>query len=207
MKNYGFKKSVIDGTEHTLKLPESLDLPSFYSYEEILPKVIDQGEYPICVPCSISSFLNWRENLSHGEAIDNGVDLFEIYNQKTNQGDGMTYKEAFHYLRHHGVKSKIGVMKIGEYAMLRNPMELKFAILSNGPCFGALPVYNSSSVFWNKRTPSEKLLGYHAIALVGYTEEGFIIRNSWGTGFGENGYTLITYEDFGKLLEAWSVVG
>ena len=85
--------------------------------------------------------------------------------------------------------------------------ELRFAILSNGPCFGALPVYNGTSTFWKKRGPSERLQGYHAIAIVGYTENGFIIRNSWGTGFGDNGYTLIDYSDFSKLLEAWSVVG
>lgn len=207
MKNYGFKQSVIDGTEHTLELPKSLDLPVFYSYEEVLPRVIDQGDDPICVPCSISSFLNWRENLSHGEPIDNKIDLFEIYAQKTNDGEGMTFKEAFHYLRHHGVKSKKGVLKIGEYALLRNVIEMKFAILSDGPCFGALPVYNSSNEFWNRQSPYQKLLGYHAIAFVGYTEDGFIIRNSWGINFGENGYTMLSYSDFGKILEAWSVVG
>ena len=207
MKNYGFKKSVIDGTEHTLNLPKSLDLPVAYTYEDILPCVIDQGDNPICVPCSISSYLNWRENLSHGEANDNKINLFEIYAQKTNDGEGMTFKEAFRYLRHHGVSSKKGVLKIGEYALLRSPLELMFAILSNGPCFGALPVYNGTSSFWKRQNSFEKLLGYHAIALVGYTENGFIIRNSWGPGFGENGYTLIPFEDFGKLLEAWSVVG
>ena len=207
MKNYGFKQSVIDGTEHALELPKTLDLPQFYSYEEILPDVIDQGDYPICVPCSISSFLNWRVNLSHGEPIDNKIDLFEIYNQKTTQGEGMTFKEAFYYLRHHGVKSNKGILKIGEYALLRNPIELRYAILSNGPCFGALPVYNGTRTFWKRQGSFERLMGYHAIAFVGYTEDGFIIRNSWGTGFGENGHTLLPYHDFEKLLEAWSVVG
>lgn len=207
MKNYGFKKSEIDGTEYTILLPPSLDIPIAYTYEDILPEVIDQGDNPICVPCSISSFLNWRENLNTGEPDDNGIDLFEIYKQKTNDGDGMTFKEAFHYLRHHGVRSKKGNLKIGEYAMLKNPMELKYAIVANGPCLGALPVYNGTSTFWKKQSQFQKLLGYHAISLVGYTENGFIIRNSWGAGFGENGYTLIDYVDFGKLLEAWSVVG
>lgn len=206
MKNYGFEKSIIDGTEHTLQLPESLDLPQFYSYEDVLPGVINQGDDPICVPCSISAFLNWKLNLSHGEAVNNNINLYEIYNQKTTHGEGMTFKEAFYYLRHHGVSSNRGVLKVGEYTIIRNAMELKFSILSNGPCFGALPVYNETQEFWRKRN-NERLLGYHAIAFVGYTEEGFIVRNSWGAGFGENGYTLLPYTDFGKLLEAWSIVG
>ena len=60
MINYGFIPSRMDGTEHTIKLPQSLDLPASYSYEDVLPPVIDQGSHSICVPCSISAFLNWR---------------------------------------------------------------------------------------------------------------------------------------------------
>lgn len=30
--------------------------------------------------------------------------------------------------------------------------------------------------------------GGHAVALVGYTPTGFIVRNSWGEGWGDNGY-------------------
>lgn len=207
MKNYGFRPSVIDGTEHTIQLPKSLDLPEAYSYEDVLPEVIDQGSDPICVPCSVSAFLNWRENLVDGVPRDNKINLFEIYGIKTSDGEGMTFKEAFRYLRHHGVSSKKGVLKIGEYALLRNILEIKFAILANGPCFGALPVYGDGPHFWRKEEGRGPLLGYHAISLVGYTEEGLIIRNSWGRSFGDNGYTLIKYSELGKMLEAWSIVG
>ncbi len=36
----------------------------------------------------------------------------------------------------------------------------------------------------------------HAIAIVGYTKDGFIIQNSWGETWGENGFALLTYEDW-----------
>ena len=36
----------------------------------------------------------------------------------------------------------------------------------------------------------------HAIALVGYTSEGFIVQNSWGKKWGSNGFALLPYEDF-----------
>ena len=208
MKNYGFRPSVIDGTEHSIQLPKSLDLPASYSYEDVLPPVIDQGSDPICVPCSASAYLNWRENLVDGEPRDNKINLFEIYSAKRGDGEGMTFKEAFRYLRHHGVSSKKGVLTIGEYALLRNILEIKYAILANGPCFGALPVYGDGPHFWRKEESANgTLLGYHAISLVGYTEDSLIIRNSWGRGFGDNGYTLIKYGELGKMLEAWSIVG
>ncbi len=45
--------------------------------------------------------------------------------------------------------------------------------------------------------------GGHAVALVGYSDEGFIIQNSWGTGWGNGGFALLPYEDW--LLHATDV--
>ncbi|MES2894064.1 MAG: C1 family peptidase [Bacteroidota bacterium] len=38
--------------------------------------------------------------------------------------------------------------------------------------------------------------GGHAIAIVGYTREGFIIQNSWGTDWGYKGFAVLPYEDW-----------
>ena len=42
--------------------------------------------------------------------------------------------------------------------------------------------------------------------MVGYNKEGFIIRNSWGTEWGDNGYTLYKYSDWGHHWELWTTV-
>lgn len=36
----------------------------------------------------------------------------------------------------------------------------------------------------------------HAVALIGYTGQGFIVQNSWGPGWGHKGFALLPYEDF-----------
>ena len=36
----------------------------------------------------------------------------------------------------------------------------------------------------------------HAVALVGYMREGFIVQNSWGAKWGNGGFALLPYEDF-----------
>ena len=205
-QEFGFVPTKFDGTEHVFggSMPNQ-DMPKSYSYKKFLPPVLDQGQESICVPCSVSTYLNWRENLSTGSKKDNKIDYHELYNIRTNDGEGMTFKEAFHYLRHHGVSSKYGVLKINEYALVKNSMQLKTAIVMNGPCLGALPVFSNRFEFWNK-LPGDGFYGYHAISIVGYNEDGFIIRNSWGTSFGDNGYTTIKYEDFSKLLEVWTVI-
>ncbi len=43
----------------------------------------------------------------------------------------------------------------------------------------------------------------HAVALVGYTRDGFAVQNSWGASWGEGGFALLPYEDF--LLHATDV--
>ncbi len=36
----------------------------------------------------------------------------------------------------------------------------------------------------------------HAIAIVGYAEDGFVVQNSWGEAWGNAGFALLPYEDF-----------
>lgn len=36
----------------------------------------------------------------------------------------------------------------------------------------------------------------HAVAFVGYTRQGFIVQNSWGTNWGAGGFALLPYEDY-----------
>lgn len=203
---FGFAPSKMDGSEHIFGdgTPQT-ELPKSYSYRKYLPPVLNQGTESICVPCSVSAFLNWRENLATGSKKDNRINYHEIYRIRTNDGEGMTFKEAFRYLRHHGVSSKAGNLLIKEYALVRSAEDLRGALVMNGPCVGALPVYSDRPEFW-KRLPGDGFYGYHAISIVGYNAEGFIIRNSWGTGFANNGYTTLKYGDFKELLEIWTIV-
>lgn len=204
--NFGFVPSTMDGTEWVFgNANMQQELPKKYSYRPFLPTVINQGSLSICVPCSCSSYLNWKENLKTGSNEDNKIALMDIYDIKTNAGEGMSFKDAFHYLRHHGVRYDKGVIGIKSYAMVMSYVLLKYAIVMNGPCFGALPVYSDDCDFWKKKA-GYQLLGYHAISIVGYDEEGFIIRNSWGQSFCDKGYTTIPYEDFNSFLELWTIM-
>lgn len=203
--NLGFVPSIINGTEILFECPKEATLPEQYSYVNVLPQVINQGKLSICVPCSMSAYLNWKANLESLTNNDNAIALFDIYDSRDNKGDGMTFKAAFKYLRYKGVDSSVGVLKIGHYGKVNEIKDLKFALIANGPCFGALPVYGTHCDFWNKKHGSP-MQGYHAISIVGYDQEGFIIRNSWGKQFCNDGYTKIMYKDFKKLLEVWTVI-
>ena len=46
----------------------------------------------------------------------------------------------------------------------------------------------------------------HAFALVGYNADGFIVQNSWGTGWGTGGFAVLTYLDWlANGMDAWVV--
>ncbi|MFT7776888.1 C1 family peptidase [Roseateles sp.] len=48
--------------------------------------------------------------------------------------------------------------------------------------------------------------GGHAFALVGYNERGFVVQNSWGTGWGASGFAILSYEDWvTNGTDAWAV--
>ncbi|WP_066071653.1 C1 family peptidase [Neobacillus soli] len=57
----------------------------------------------------------------------------------------------------------------------------------------------------------ESVEGYHAIVIVGYGERDdgkkcFIIRNSWGSDWGDSGYAYISYDYFIKYnMGAWII--
>ena len=207
MKNLvlGCIPSTMDGSEKIFGTDQPITIPETYSYVDILPDVLNQGSDQICVPCTLSSYLNWKENLKDGITKDNKISLYEIYRSRSNYGEGMTYKDGLKYLMKTGVKSNSGRLYISQYGRVMSDIMLKYALIMNGPCFGALPVYSDRDKFWRNQY-GDTFQGYHAIALVGYNEEGFIIRNSWGKNFGRNGYVTIPYSDFNELIEIWTII-
>lgn len=95
-----------------------------------------------------------------------------------------------------------------------NVTALKTALLK-GPLFTTMRVF-FDFYFYNSGVYRHALgpwVGNHAIALVGYDDSKncFIVKNSWGTGWGENGYYRIAYSQchnrvrFGQYSIAYSV--
>lgn len=203
---YGCNLSIIDGTENEVELDHSINLPKEFSYKRYLPDVINQGNDPICVPCAISSYIDWKLNLEGGRPISRETDLFQIYGSKNGDEEGMNYKEAFSFLENEGVDVEGGnKFKIESYAKVNSYLLLRQSIIVNGPCLCALPVYNSGiDDFWNPE--SGHLDGYHAVSVVGYNNDGFILRNSWGYNYGMNGYSFLPLSDFNKIIELWTIL-
>lgn len=91
------------------------------------------------------------------------------------------------------VHRKAKPYKIRGYARVETMHELKRSLYHNGPCMMILPVYNDSSQPWVPEYKGQKWREIHAVTVIGYNEKGFIILNSWGSDWGDNGCTIFPY--------------
>lgn len=200
---YGYVPSIIDGTEEVFEASK-IELPESYSYIKYLPDVLNQGSKPICVPCSLSAYVDYAANAQKGtNNVNNHVDVNGLFRGNK---DGMSIKDALNILKTEGVKTDLGRFYIDRYARIGNVDDLKTAIIANGPCIGAVGVYNSlKQDFWTK-TRNDEFQGGHAISFIGYDEDGFIIRNSWGKSYGKKGYWVFPYKDMHLLYELWTII-
>ena len=81
---------------------------------------------------------------------------------------------------------------------------LKNALVTNGPLVTTMAVYND---FFSYRSgiysyTHGSLAGSHAITLIGYddTNQYFIVKNSWGAGWGEAGFFRIAYTELNSVV-------
>jgi C1A family cysteine protease len=83
------------------------------------------------------------------------------------------------------------------------------AALAKGPLETTLFVYADFVVYASgvyKHTTGE-MLGGHAVSIVGYddTKQAWLIRNSWGPEWGENGFAWVSYDDqSGVGADTWA---
>ena len=158
-----------------------------------------------CVCQSLTGVLDFLHNSKKGVAnVCNNYSIDKLYSIRKNKfANGMSFKEALHYLRHNGLEGQDKeVEKINEYSMIKSALAAKYAIVMFGPVVAGLPVYTADgNHFWRK---GGRYQGGHAVTFVGYDKEGFWIRNSWGTSWGSQGHIRMPYNEFNLIFEMWA---
>lgn len=140
---------------------------------------------------------------------------------------GVCEEQYWPYIAHNSGSPKPGAeenanrykIKAGAYARLDSLDTMKKSLVVNGPFVAGVPVYENWStqdVWSTGKIPmpgNSPLRGGHAICVVGYDDDTqlFKFKNSWTTGWGDNGYGYLPYdymelldEEDKKICEAWS---
>ena len=200
-----------------LKVPRVLDL------RKKLKAVRDQGSQGSCAAQSASCMKEYQEKLNvdfndymspqfvynlRSNTETNGMYLRNV--MKILQKQGICPEYDFPYgskgLPHDFVRAHALNYRIKSYASIKSMDTLKRALYINGPCIIAFPVYNKTSRMWLPEYKGQLQRGGHSMTVVGYNRSGFIIRNSWGIHWGNKGYCVYPYSDWGAHWEVWTTV-
>lgn len=197
-RTFGCLKSALTGNENKFTAPENVNIFDTYDLRKTLGPIRDQGEVSKCVSVSLTDMVRYKMNLGIYRDVEFSDDIF--YVTRPNVGEeGMYPIDAFDYLVNTGIDGQKGDM----FAFVGNIIDAKYSIITNGPLMACLWVKSYNDDFWNGMYD----IGGHAVLFVGYGKDGFILRNSWGEEFGDNGYVIFPYEKFYKCgMEYWTLI-
>ena len=237
-KRLGYKKDKRDSRDLLMRsyLP-LVKLPSKIDYTSKMSPVRDQGDEGTCVGFSVvvgmkeyQERVDWKKlrilspRFLYNECkkIDGAHDSEGTQIRiamKTLKNIGVCQEQYWPYVPHQSNKAKAGAVgdaaknKELSYARILNLYELKLTLATKGPCVIGIQVFSGMMETKTGIVPmpkrGEKVLGGHAICLVGYNEKTKLIKfkNSWSKAWGEKGYGYLPYGYINKyMMDAWSSV-
>ena len=217
--NHDGRDLIIEGINHPVfEYPDELD------YRHQLPAAWNQGSDGPCSAFAVAAIKMYHELVDYGN--DKDLSRYFVYNLRSNYpAKGMTPRDTMKILQRWGIPFRSSFRKrwnsideipqevldeaanhkILGYARIMTIEGLKKSLYKNGPAYIAMPVYNDGDEFW-KAKYSQRIMGGHALTVVGYNSIGFILRNSWGTDWAWDGHSIYKYEDFGMHYEIWTSI-
>ncbi len=94
--------------------------------------------------------------------------------------------------------------RFANFARVMTCAGLKRAIREVGPCYLVLPLYATRPYFWRRQPHMAGDSHGHSVAVVGYTADGFILKNSWGPTWNGDGCIVFPYADWDTHWECWA---
>jgi C1A family cysteine protease len=203
-------------------LNQSGPLPDTLDYRSHLGPARDQKSEGSCASFAATAMKEVQENIDLGFKGYFAPQF--VYNQregfKSGKG-GMYTREVMNILYNVGVVrekeyqygttapiteqllKEASNFKINHYARVNSVMDAKAALFQTGPLLLAIPVYGSSDMarMW---FPNGRVQGGHMVCIVGWNSNSFIVRNSWGADWNDNGYCYFPFDDWAYAWEVWS---
>ncbi len=200
-------------------------LPVVLDYRDELLPVRNQGNQGSCFAMSVACMKEYQEKQDYGLNEYLSSQFFynirdNLYDNNKTNDEGMYGRNVMKLLLKYGLcsekiypygriqyKDKISEYcfkeaenhKIKGYGRVLSIEALKYSLKYNGLCLIVFPIYNYTPEMWIKGE-NDTFLGGHAMTVVGYLENCFIIRNSWGQDWGDNGYSYYFFSDWGGTL-------
>lgn len=224
-RKYGALQSPRDLRDYRANIPyKNIALPSEFNLSTTTIK--DQGSVNSCVAHALSSMLENKLHNNYSTGWIYGYRPFGYY-----QGEGMYPREALKTLQKMGVvknddfpyniemveaKTKVDEnltlleaqaddYKITAYAKLNSINEIKSWLYTKNTPVPVSIATDNLTIDDNNiiQIPSKYPNSGHMMLIIGWNETGFIVQNSWGSSWGNNGTAILPYEY--EIKEAWGV--
>ena len=119
------------------------------------------------------------------------------------------YNSGLNTIPHPNVHSWASLFRIKKYARVRTQEDIKALLLRNIPVsigmFMDDGFYNLRNSNWVWQPTRVGNRGGHAVLIVGFNKEGFIVDNSWGFWWGRQGQFIIPYDKMAEHTFDWFV--
>ena len=221
-KRFGWIKQEPDHRDKEIKFAIR-ELPKSDDLRPQCPPVVDQENLGSCTANAIAGAYAF-EHLKQGEGEFNPSRLFIYYNERViehtiKQDAGAIIRDGFKVIHKKGVCSEeswpyviskfdvkpskqcfseaLKNQAIQYMAVQQTPLQLKSCLADGYPfVFGFMVYSNFMNIGANgiMPMPAGAVEGGHAVMCVGYNETHYIIRNSWGSKWGDKGYFYMPYE-------------
>ena len=206
--------------------PETFELPKKVNIK-------NQWTKPTCVAHALSSLVEYHNLIETGKYRKFSTEfIYGTRDIGYYIGDGMVIRDALKTVQKYGdcyhadcpgnhntadamknVNEKVEEYRnlayphrIGSYYRVRTPEEIKTALMNHGPVVISMTcrenAYISDDTYCYPQ--NAKNSGAHCVLIVGWNNKGWIIQNSWGSGYAGDGYFTLTYDT--KINEAWGTI-
>ena len=201
-------------------------------FELAMPPVKDQGSVCSCVACAVSTAVEYFSRTQGDDTREMSIGY--IYGNRSNTahtGTGMVTRDAiavtcdcgdcvntlFPYNEEvpdiieqfeksfSSLLPKAYPNRFTSYHRVSSESDIKASLMQNGPVLFAMQ--------WHDGNFTDKLgilheageeSGGHCMVLYGWCPDGWLIQNSWGTGWGLEGRAILPYST--EIREAWGIV-
>lgn len=211
--------------------PGDQQVPAVFSHMSKLRPVRNQRQQAACTGFAAACMKEVHENIEN--ELSENLSPQYVYDMRENPNlAGMHLRDAMKILHKRGiptehtypyrpnpfdepqlddepraVKAEAANHRIKGYAQVETIMDAKRALYKNGPLIISFPINNHDiPQFWLHTYTDTRYAGSHAVTVVGYDAEGFMLRNSWGIQWGDKGYVKYPYEQWGMHWEVWTAV-
>ena len=201
-----------------LPLPDTLDLRPY------LPPVRDQGNRGTCSAFAVSSCKEYEERVTdyfspefiyfYRSGKPTGSTMSGLEALKILYNTGIVPDYQYPYLSRDNLAQKPDIFLLTSasehlssgFAEVTTIHETKMALNQFGLCYIAFPVYSTRPHFWRRSGPQEPSNGGHALTIVGYTSDSFILRNSWGATWNGDGHIHYPFSDWPSHWEIYCLL-